>query len=138
MAYSKKSYLSILETLRTLNGPRSLAGSIRPERLDAIAERMVSDGVELSEFAVHNWLTPFKAYHGPLNFLSGAEIEKNILIAQRKKNAPPKIPDDDATRDTLKSLSAVEKLDFANGLRKPQKPVVLSIDADDNFTKGNE
>ena len=135
MAHSKQSYLTILTTLRTLHGPRSIAGAIRPEKLDAIAERMSSDGVELSEFAVHNWLGPFRAYHGT-NFYSSEETETNIRLAHVEKNTPRK-PDDDVTRDTLKSMSAIERLEFANA-RDPQKPVVLSIDADENFTKGNE
>jgi hypothetical protein len=137
MAYTNEQYKKLLISLQIQHGPRSIAGAIRPEKLDAIASRMQSDGCELSESAAHTWLGPFRAYFGQMNFFSSAEIEANIRRAQVEKNTPRTKPDDgDVPRGTLKSMSAIQRLEFANA-RETQKPVVLSIDGE-NFTKENE
>ncbi|HEY5239700.1 MAG TPA: hypothetical protein VIJ62_15060 [Rhizomicrobium sp.] len=136
MARSKKDqYDRIIKSNALDDGPRSATGSIRPEKLSAIINRMEADDVEASEHAVRSWLGRFKLRYGE-NFYTRDEIEQNIQRARSEANAPRK-PADDVTRDTLKSMSAIERLEFANA-REPQKPVVLSIDADENFTEGDE
>lgn len=134
MAYSPQQFKKLLKSIASQRGPRSAVGSIRPERLNAIAERMNDAGVELTEFAAIAWVSAFHKRY-PTNFFTAAETEQNIRRLRSAANAPRK-PEDDATRAALRAMSPEEKLEFANRRDLPQA-AVYTIE-NENLVRGDE
>ena len=122
-------YKKLLNSRAVLDGPRSLAGAVKPDRLSAIAERMVADDVAPTADAVHAWLSAFRVRYAQ-NFFTRQEVEANIRRAQTAKNAPRK-SENDSTRKVLREMSALQRLEFANG------GMVLR-EKDKNLVTGNE